>query len=111
MNVVYPLFAASSWPIAVMLAVPVFVVLFGLAFFFARTPLQRLANMLLGLLGSVVVLSFSVWYFSELHFLRKCPACVSFHWRNQWSVQFSVARRFAISERKLVLQGFYLQQV
>ncbi|MBU4271673.1 MAG: hypothetical protein KKA28_07425, partial [Planctomycetes bacterium] len=46
-----------------------------------------------------------------LHFLRKCPACVSFHWRNQWSVQFSVARRFAISERKLVLQGFYLQQV
>ncbi|MBU4270896.1 MAG: site-specific DNA-methyltransferase, partial [Planctomycetes bacterium] len=47
----------------------------------------------------------------DLHFLRKCPACVSFHWRNQWSVQFSVARRFAISERKLVLQGFYLQQV
>ncbi|MBU4397828.1 MAG: hypothetical protein KKE86_00695, partial [Planctomycetes bacterium] len=36
--------------------------------------------------------------FSGLHFLRKCPACVSFHWRNQWSVQFSVARRFAISE-------------
>ncbi len=62
MNLIHPLFAASSWPIAVILAVPVFIVLFGLAYFFAQTTLQRLSNLMLGTIGSIVTLFVSGWY-------------------------------------------------
>jgi hypothetical protein len=64
-SVANALFAASSWPAAVLLAVPVFVLLFGLAFTFARNSRQRLANLLLGLLGSITVMWLSLWYLFE----------------------------------------------
>jgi hypothetical protein len=53
-TVMYPLFAASSWPIGVLLAAPVFVILFVLASRCAQNSRQRMANLLFGFFGSLV---------------------------------------------------------
>jgi hypothetical protein len=63
---IYPLFAASSWPFAVLLAAPVFAVLLVLAYSSARTSWQRLANLLFGLIGSVTVMAFALWYLCDI---------------------------------------------
>jgi hypothetical protein len=56
------LLAASSWPLGVLIALPVMGVLFFSAIKFAHNSRQRMANMLLGLLGSIAGLVAFVVY-------------------------------------------------
>jgi Na+/proline symporter len=56
------LLAASSWPLGVLIALPVLGVLLFSAFAFAHNSRQRIANMLLGTLGSVAALIAFVVY-------------------------------------------------
>jgi len=52
-----PPLAASSWPLAVLLAVPGLAALFFLAYAFARNRGQRVAYMIIGFLGSLAALA------------------------------------------------------
>ena len=59
---VHLVLAASSWPFAVLLAVPVLIALFPAAFKLADNSRQRVANLLLGTLCSVALLVALVVY-------------------------------------------------
>jgi chromate transport protein ChrA len=60
-----PIFAASNWPLGVLLAVPAILVLIVLAFALARNQFQRLMNLFSGLIGSIAVMMLSGWYLFE----------------------------------------------
>jgi hypothetical protein len=64
------LFAASSWPFAVVLAVLPLAVLFVLAFTLARNSGQRLANLFFGLAGSILALCLSLGLIHEAFGIR-----------------------------------------
>jgi hypothetical protein len=60
-----PLIAASNWPLGVMLAMPGIIVLLLSAFMFARNSRERMANLLLGFLGSLAAM-IALGYLSQI---------------------------------------------